>query len=106
MRWMNLNQKETNMNTPTPETDAMLEAWNRQDITGMDAVNPVTFARTLERQRDALAEALRWYCYEAEAIHRNNGMNVPALIASVTVLAHDGGARAEQALAQLKEGGV
>lgn len=37
----------------------MLEAWNRRDITGEAAVNPVVFARNLERQRDTALEALR-----------------------------------------------
>lgn len=51
-----------------------------------------------------IEEALTWYADEARALAKNllSGAHTAAVLASLTVLAIDGGRRADEALAQLK----
>jgi predicted DNA-binding protein len=72
------------MNTPTKETDAFA---SHTRALGTGYYQALDFARNIERQRDALAEALR------EIIETVSNSDTAYTIA-------------EEALAQLKEGGV
>jgi len=51
---------------------------------------------------DRIINTLEWYALEAEALQRNlEAKNNEAILASVTVLALDGGSRAKDAIAIL-----
>lgn len=55
---------------------------------------------------DAVRQALEWYAAEAEALAKNTatGAHTQAVLASVTVLALDGGRKARAALSERANG--
>lgn len=86
--------------TETERLAQALDILPAEDLDGLTRMAAAALLRSQAAGIEALRAALVWYRDEAAALHRHmgNGVHTNAVLASVTVLALDAGARADAAI--------